>query len=233
MTRTRYYSLTELARKLGLPESTVRYYRDRYSRHLPVVGRGRKRLYTQETLERLTRIKAAYAAGKRHGEIVVELKDLNGSPDAAGSTAIAKYDDAVAALVEGERERRETMWQMAREIGRLGEAIERLNIVVGAVAQHVGNVERVLPRRATGEGRVDDGIPIVEASAIDVDVAGELEELRRQLDAERELVERLRKSKVRMERRAAAAEARVDEEPGRSGIRSLVDRLLSRDPPPE
>lgn len=44
------YGLCELARELGLPESTTRYYRDVFATHVPSVGRGRKRRYPEEAV---------------------------------------------------------------------------------------------------------------------------------------------------------------------------------------
>lgn len=39
------HTLREIARTLGLPESTVRYYRDAFSSYVPTVGRGWRRRY--------------------------------------------------------------------------------------------------------------------------------------------------------------------------------------------
>ncbi|MHB1426471.1 MAG: MerR family transcriptional regulator [Gemmataceae bacterium] len=41
----------DIGRELDLPESTVRYYRDRFETFLPMVGQGRQRRYRPEALE--------------------------------------------------------------------------------------------------------------------------------------------------------------------------------------
>ncbi|MDA8193257.1 MAG: MerR family transcriptional regulator [Thermaerobacter sp.] len=44
-------TVAEIAQQLHLPESTVRYYRDRFSAYIPVVGEGRHRRYPEEAVE--------------------------------------------------------------------------------------------------------------------------------------------------------------------------------------
>lgn len=44
-------TVAEIARRLNLPESTVRYYRDRFEKYIPDVGTGRSRRYQEEALE--------------------------------------------------------------------------------------------------------------------------------------------------------------------------------------
>ena len=41
----------DIGRELDLPESTVRYYRDRFEEFLPMVGEGRQRRYRPEAME--------------------------------------------------------------------------------------------------------------------------------------------------------------------------------------
>jgi len=51
----RLYTIKEIAEKLGVPESNLRYYRDKIGDFLPSVGRGRKRRYQQEATDILAR----------------------------------------------------------------------------------------------------------------------------------------------------------------------------------
>ena len=44
-------TIKEIARQLDLPESNIRYYRDRFEDFLPYVGEGRKRRYKPEALD--------------------------------------------------------------------------------------------------------------------------------------------------------------------------------------
>ena len=55
-------TIAYIARALDLPESTVRYYRDRFSEFVPSVGEGRTRRYRAEALEVLRCIADAMRA---------------------------------------------------------------------------------------------------------------------------------------------------------------------------
>lgn len=44
-------TIAEIARRLNIPESTVRYYRDRFEKYIPDVGSGRSRRYQKNALE--------------------------------------------------------------------------------------------------------------------------------------------------------------------------------------
>lgn len=44
-------TIAEIAQRLGLPESTVRYYRDHFADYIPMIGEGRQRRYPAEAVE--------------------------------------------------------------------------------------------------------------------------------------------------------------------------------------
>lgn len=44
-------TISDIAKRLGLPESTVRYYRDRFPEYVPSVGDGRRRRYRPEAVD--------------------------------------------------------------------------------------------------------------------------------------------------------------------------------------
>lgn len=44
-------TIKEIARRINLPESNVRYYRDKFDKYLPSVGSGRKRRFKPEAME--------------------------------------------------------------------------------------------------------------------------------------------------------------------------------------
>ena len=151
----------------------------------------------------------------------------------AGSNGVDPSRDAViATILDGERERREAMWQMAREMFRLGETLERQQLLLSQLLERVVAGERALlvpPREPAlpADREPPGGSRESVASSI-----LELEALREELARERELVERLRRSKLDIERRAAEAEARLSDPPRPSGgSRSLLDRLITRDRP--
>jgi DNA-binding transcriptional MerR regulator len=47
------YTIAEMAKLLKIPESTLRYYRDRHPEYLHYTGKGRKKRYSPEALEAL------------------------------------------------------------------------------------------------------------------------------------------------------------------------------------
>jgi DNA-binding transcriptional MerR regulator len=51
MQEKEYYTVKEIGAVLDMPESTVRYFRDRFIDFIPYEGRGRSRKYTQESIE--------------------------------------------------------------------------------------------------------------------------------------------------------------------------------------
>jgi len=57
------YTIAEIARRLRIPESTIRYYRDRFPEFVPSVGQGRNRRYPQEAQEALRAIAEAMRSG--------------------------------------------------------------------------------------------------------------------------------------------------------------------------
>lgn len=54
------YTIKELSSILNVPESTLRYYRDRFEEFIPVVGKGRKRRYKEEAIEIFRQIIKGY-----------------------------------------------------------------------------------------------------------------------------------------------------------------------------
>lgn len=66
-----YLSMTELARRLDLPESTMRYYCKRFAKFLPYKGEGRRRRYAPECEKTLVFI--ANAMHRNKNATAVEL----------------------------------------------------------------------------------------------------------------------------------------------------------------
>jgi len=268
------FSLRDIARELEIPESTVRYYRDAFVTHIATVGRGRRRRYPQEAIDVLRAIKHGYGAGKSREEIEAELSGVHvqqpvrARPRARTTGAHTSAEDVLHSILEGERERREALWQMAREIVRLGEAVQHQQVVLGEIADRLArDADRALPpgistpneeHGASGQSpaaehgaAVGEGVAVSNAkephgsdldeapapvNAGSQDLADQVDTLRAELTRERGLVERLRRSKLEIERRAAAAEARLDDENldgDRRWGRSLLDRFLGRRGQPE
>ncbi|WP_027722581.1 MerR family transcriptional regulator [Maridesulfovibrio zosterae] len=71
---SQYLSLREIGRRLGIPPSTVVYYKDKYSKFLPAVGDGgRRQKYSAEVLEIFRRIREMYGLNWSTEQIENEL----------------------------------------------------------------------------------------------------------------------------------------------------------------
>ena len=66
-------TIKEIARQLDLPESNIRYYRDKFEEFIPFVGEGRKRRYKSEALEVFRFIVSELRENKSTDEIGKEL----------------------------------------------------------------------------------------------------------------------------------------------------------------
>jgi len=146
------FTLRALAEQLSLPESTVRYYRDGFLDHIPSVGTGRRRRYPEPALAVLRTIARAYASGRQRSAILGLIE--GGAPAAATETVAPRPKptrhagardttevtnlDLLAAIVDGEREQREALWQMAQEIVRVAQVLESQEKVLGELSEHTG-----------------------------------------------------------------------------------------------
>jgi DNA-binding transcriptional MerR regulator len=146
------FTLRELADRLSLPESTVRYYRDAFLDHIPSVGTGRRRRYPEPALAVLRTIARGYASGRTRAEILGLVEGV--APIAAAESVAPPLKqarharardmtevtnlDLLAAIVDGEREQREALWQMAQEIVRLTQVLEAQEKVLGELSEHTG-----------------------------------------------------------------------------------------------
>lgn len=110
--RDRLLTLSQVAERLRLPETTVRYYRDRFAAYLPVVGEGRSRRYPPQTVERLRWIVEQLRAGLSVHEVERQLRD-SASEGAAPASAM---DSRLAETVDG----------LSRRIAELTESLDRL-----------------------------------------------------------------------------------------------------------
>jgi len=234
-------TLKQIAESLALPESTVRYYRDAFPDRIPTVGTGRRRRYPREAVEVLRSIAEAYASGHSRQRIATALGGT-WEPSRAGPARLAAARsldhvtnlDLLAAILDGEREQRDALWQMAKEIVRLSEVLEGQDRLLTEIAGQAGlpvDDRAALagrPRAALGAGepemadaapeeRIETMVPPVPPASAGADLA----RLREELEAERALVERLRQARLELERRAAEAEAEVESQRRSSVLRRI------------
>jgi len=230
-------TLREIAREMNLPESTIRYYRDAFATYIPTVGLGRRRRYPAESLDLFRIIADGYAQNLSREDIEARLREVtpevtqveqSQSPAALRlhrhtPVAIQPSEPMMQSMMESERERRDIMWQLAREIVRMGETLERQQLALMQITQHLDY--RALPPIA--------GLPVPytgQAPAVpdEKTLAKELGDLREELQRERELVDRLRRSKLEIERRATAAEAELEHR-AESADMGALRRFLGKD----
>ena len=145
------------------------------------------------------------------------LVPTGGAAEAAvWSSETDRIETLLIELLQGEQDRRETTSHLVREFFRLGEVVEKLHIKMTQVFEQVADQPNLL---AGASSETDSGSATEVASS---ESREELEGLREALRGERELVDRLRKAKLDIERRAADAEARLEQSRGRKG---LLNRL--------
>jgi DNA-binding transcriptional MerR regulator len=305
MTDEPLLTLRQVADNLGLPESTVRYYRDAFLDHIPFIGTGRRRRYPPPAVAVLRSIAEGYASGRSREAMLSTLegaapRPASGTvetPRATGRAAGGVSNlELLAAIMDGEREQRDALWQMAKEIVRLTDVLEGQEKVLTEIADHAGvrpALAAAQPPKALAEGRADAGWratpppapapmpspppvhaappappppapsaapqatvpwtpppppPPPAAPAFRVEPptpippegvppppaprgsesgapASEMERLRVELESERQLVERLRESKLKLEHRVSDAEAELEERRPRKRS-SVLGRLL-------
>lgn len=179
MTDESLLTLRQLAEELKLPESTVRYYRDAFLDHIPSVGTGRRRRYPPEAAAVLRSIAKSYSAGRSRPEIIAGIHAQQGTtaptitvgaerPSRAVPLEEVTNLDLLAAILDGEREQRDALWQMAKEIVRLTEVLESQDKVLTGIADKAGIVVNTSHRVTGGAAPVASlAAPAAASSAID------------------------------------------------------------------
>ncbi|MFP4168045.1 MAG: MerR family transcriptional regulator [Desulfonatronovibrionaceae bacterium] len=83
-------TIKEIAHKLDIPESNIRYYRDKFEAYLPYEGEGRKRRYRPEAMDIFAYIAEQYAKNRSSEDIEKDLASryvVNARPSASGTHA--------------------------------------------------------------------------------------------------------------------------------------------------
>lgn len=124
-----YLSMTELARRLDLPESTMRYYCKRFAKFLPYKGEGRRRRYAPECEKTLVFIANAMHRNKNATAVELMLQSGQFTPGLAVQQFAAPVAQAAAAPQEaglGAESARLLISIMERQADALGKISERL-----------------------------------------------------------------------------------------------------------
>ncbi len=125
-------------------------------------------------------------------------------------------------MLAAERERHEMAWEMTRELFRLREVVERQQMVVAKLGETVSNTNTVPLEEKSSSTVEHDSETSAPALARQQELEEELRRLETTLDSEKEVVERLRRGKLELERRAAQAEATIKT----LQLRGFLQRLL-------
>jgi DNA-binding transcriptional MerR regulator len=73
---TDFLTIKEIAKHFQVPESNIRYYRDRFEEYIPSIGEGRKKRYKKEALDVFAHIVHGYREEKSTEQIASELGSL-------------------------------------------------------------------------------------------------------------------------------------------------------------
>ena len=128
------YTIKRRGELLDIPESTVRYWRDRYSEFIPYSGTGRKRRYPEEALEVL-RLICGYSERSVNADDIKE----------ALSTKFTRFME-----VDQEPQRRTTATQQENSL--LPAKADLLPVVHGMINEALG---QTLELMADQKGRLD------------------------------------------------------------------------------
>ncbi|MDZ7761229.1 MAG: MerR family transcriptional regulator [Desulfovermiculus sp.] len=180
-------TIKEIAKQLQVPESNVRYYRDRFEDYIPSVGEGRRRRYKKEAVDVFSHIVQGYREEKNTDQIASELasmfprnvhinddgKDMRTSGDSnelMASEPNRTTDDSSLAVLQAQSRTLEHLAQalaghssLASEFTRLRQEQERLK--KGLV--HVWRAQK----NALGESYAE-GNPDIKDSSLHQQVQG-------------------------------------------------------------
>jgi len=128
----RLLSVAEIARKLGVPESTVHYWKNRFAQHLPSQGSGRQKRFRVEAVEVFRVIAEMFSLGHSTQDVMETLgkrfphtamldgDDMDPGPFNGGGAPFSRRDgEQPPALTDAALRMAAAMGQeMGRELGR-------------------------------------------------------------------------------------------------------------------
>lgn len=220
-------SIREIARRIDVPESTLRYYRNAFAAYIPTVGTGRSRRHPEDAVEIFRTISRFFAAGETRETIRNSLAGARlGQPGSQGIIEVKRpserqlsldidVSDAVEVVQSGGRLRTREVEQLItammvrdREIAQMHRDLLKL------VTRMLETLEaRLVPARepegrgaAVGGQRASSPAPPPPPATPQAPGRQELERLRETLVVERETVERLRRAKLELEHQVARVE---------------------------
>ena len=131
-------TIKDIARELDVPESNLRYYRDRFEDYLPSVGQGRKRRYKKEALEVFRYIVQGFQNDKTTEQIAEELPkhfprklDFADQETPTSQNLLPRVDDQTAS---------NSVFQLLQSQARTLERFSRFLFSRGPSQENTGNL---------------------------------------------------------------------------------------------
>ncbi len=133
----RLLSVAEIARRLGVPESTVHYWKNRFAQHLPSQGSGRQKRFRPEAVDVFRVIAEMFSLGHSTQDVMETLgkrfaltASMDGDAQAVGTDAPFSRRDS-AQDQAGSAALADTALRMAAAIGQeiargIGEGLRQL-----------------------------------------------------------------------------------------------------------
>lgn len=145
------YTLTQIAGRLGKPESTLRGYRDRFSEFIPTVGRGRSRRYPEEAVEVFKLIIGLKDQGYQDAQTYERLTTKYTKTVEVVDTVRQDILDEIRYMREGQALLAKRVMEQAKVITELQERLDQLQeaqAVTDGVADQAAQVAQAAIDRA-------------------------------------------------------------------------------------
>ena len=125
------YTIAKMAKTLKIPESTVRFYRDRHSEFLPYQGTGRKKRYKEEALKALRTIAELAKRNLTAEEIEEQLsqeysRNVEAGNETTGIIAVEQQESIARALTDNLK----AIADQKQEIQELREEVKEISNLV-------------------------------------------------------------------------------------------------------
>lgn len=133
-------TIAEMAKQLSIPESTARYYRDRFKNFIPCVGTGRNRRYQPEALDVLRMIADLSRKGRTAEDIAVRLSEtfpsvIDVEQEPQRSHAVTQQTDLDQHLAPILTVMTQTMQQVATAMDRIADQDRELQTLRDDLAE--------------------------------------------------------------------------------------------------
>jgi len=141
------YTIKELSKLAGIPESTARYYRDRHPEYFYHTGAGRKKRYPKETLEVLKFILRLAEERKNADQIAEALKGKFKQEITIPETNAEKQRSSNA-NAEGQLQLMNTLTETIREIADQKKEMQTLREEINELKEYIKTpvIKRIFKR---------------------------------------------------------------------------------------